>query len=246
MPPSHRPLDLGRSSSSTGSTKDLLHSLPARRRLELRGGETLHLLVLGSTWNDSICIDLASGALVRLRIPWPEDHPPDLAAFDVVEATLADSPEVDDLAQPEAATVKGLPRQIGTLRGRSVRKMLQRLQAPIDGPLLGFRGPSAPYWEFNGDRPSAALITASRGPQLLRRRDDGTTWVRFGWERDDVWLECADAHASRSLDAARRELLAGKDLATALGFKPHYLLTALNSPVEGHCYKICVAILPRG
>ena len=32
---------------------------------------------------------LASGALVRLRVPWPEGHPPDLAPFDVVEATLA-------------------------------------------------------------------------------------------------------------------------------------------------------------
>ena len=241
-----RSLRLGQRSHSTTSTKELLRSVTPTRRLELRGGDTLHLLVLGCTWDDTTCVDLASGALVRLRVPWPANHPPDLAAFDVIEATLADDPEADDLALPEMATVNGLPRQVGTLRGRVVRKMLQRLQAPIDGPLLGFRGPSAPYWEFNGDRPSAALIVASRGPQLLRRREDGSTWVRFGWERDDVWLACADAHASRSLDAARREILAGKDLATALGYKPHYLLTALSKPVEGHCYKTCVGILPRG
>ena len=135
---------------------------------------------------------------------------------------------------------------MGKLRGREVRKMLQALQAPIDGPLLGFRGPSAPYWEFSGDRPSVALIVATRGPQLFRRTEDGTTWVRFGWERDDVWLTCADAHATRSLVAARRERLAGKEMATALGFKPHYLLTALSRPWDGHCYKTCVAILPRG
>ncbi len=225
--------------------RDFLRQLPQHRRLELIGGSTLYVVVLGCTIDDTCGIDLSSGALVRLRVPWPPQHRPDLAAFDVIEATLAEDPQIDDLAQPETATVQGLPRQIGTLRGRPMKKLLQRLQAPIDGPLLGFRGPSAPYWEFEGDRPSAALIVATRGPQLLRRREDGTTWVRFGWERDDVWLTCADAHASRALDAARRESLAGKDLATALGFKPHYLLTALSRPYDSHCYKTCVAILPR-
>ena len=127
-----------------------------------------------------------------------------------------------------------------------MRRRLRRLQAPPDGPLLGFRGPSAPYWELRGNRPSVALIVPERGPQLLRRRDDGTTWVRFGWERDDVWMALEDRHAIRALDAARRERLSGKELAVALGFKPRYLLTALSQPVDGHCYKLCVGILSKG
>jgi len=234
-----------RETSSPESLEILKRQVP-HRKLEFYSGEILHVLILGCTIEDTIGVDLATGALVRLRVPWPADHSPDLAAFDVVEATLAEDPQADDLAQPEAASVKGLPRQVGTLRGRAVRKMLARLQAPIDGPLLGFRGPSAPYWEFSGNRPSAALIVATRGPQLLHRPGEGTTWVRFGWERDDVWLSCEDQHATRSLVAARREQIAGKDMAIALGFKPHYLLTALSKPVDGHCYKTCVAILPRG
>ena len=241
-----RPLHFAAKDPSTAATKDLLRQLPRRALLDLPPGELLYVLVLGCTPEDTTGIDLASGAIVRLRVDWPEDHPPDLASFDVVEAQVASQPDADDLAQPEAVTVIGLPRQIGKLHGREVRKMLQRLQAPIDGPLLGFRGPSAPYWEFEGDRPSVALIVATRGPQLFRRHEDGTTWVRFGWERDDVWLVCADDHATRSLVSARRERLAGKEMATALGFKPHYLLTALSRPIEGHCYKTCVAILPRG
>lgn len=219
---------------------------PARRRVATEGGAVLSLLVLACTRDDTTAIDLASGALVRLRVPWPEDHEPDLAAFDVVEATLADDPERDDLAQPEAATGEGLPRQTGTLRGRRVRRMLHRLAAPPSGPLLGFPGQAAPYWEFRGSRPSVALVVPTRGPQLIRRRQDGSTWVRFGWARDDVWLPVDDRHAARALDAARRERLSGKDLATALGFRPQYLLTSLSKPRDGHCYKTCTAILPRG
>jgi hypothetical protein len=227
------------------SARSLLRDLPRRERVPIEGGAKLRLLVLACTADDTTAIDLSSGALVRLRVPWPEDHPPDLAAFDVVEATLADDPERDDLAQPEAATAAALPRQVGTLRGRRVRRMLQRLSAPPHGPLLGFPGPAAPYWEFRGARPSAALIVPTRGPQLIRRLGDDSTWVRFGWERDDVWLPVEDVNARRALDAARRERLAGKPLATALGFAPHYLLATLSLPREGHCYKVCTAVLPR-
>jgi hypothetical protein len=222
--------------------KEMVH----RDRVLFQGGAPLHLLVLASTNEDTTGIDLASGALVRLRVPWPKGHLPDLTAFDVVEATLADDPERDDLAQPEAASSAGLPRQVGTLRGRRVRRLLGHLSARPDGPLLGFPGASAPYWEFRGFRPSVALVEPSRGPQVLRRPTDGSVWVRFGLGRDDVWLPVEDPHVLRSLEAARRERLSGRPLASALGFTPQYLLAAISRPRDGHCYKVCTAILPRG
>jgi len=234
-----------RRNAASASTKRFVRSLPRRPRLQLTPGDTTYGLVLGSTREDTTVIELTSGAIVRWRIPWPSSVDTDLALFDVVEAELADDLENDDLAQPEAVSVRTLPRQIGKLRGRRVREMLDQLATPADGPLFGFRGPSAPYWEFRGERPSVALIVADRGPQLLRRYEDNSTWVRFGWDRDDVWLLCEDAHATRALDAARRDTLAGKDLAVALGFRPNYVLTTLSRPIMGHCYKICTGLLPR-
>ena len=63
-----------------------------------------------------------------------------------------------------------------------------------------------------------ALIAADRGPQLLRRFEDNSTWVRFGWDRDDVWLPARTpkpirAHRRRS--AAHR--LERQGLGVALG-----------------------------
>jgi hypothetical protein len=234
-----------RRNAAATATRRFVRSLPQRPRLTLDPGSTTYGLVLGSTREDTTVVELTSGAIVRWRIPWPSTVDPDLALFDVVETELAEDLEDDDLAQPEAVTVRTLPRQIGKLRGRRVREMLDQLATPADGPLFGFRGPSAPYWEFRGERPSVALIVADRGPQLLRRYEDNSTWVRFGWDRDDVWLLCEDAHATRALDAARRDTLSGKDLAVALGFRPNYVLTTLSRPIMGHCYKICTGLLPR-
>jgi len=228
------------------NARALLRDLPRQERVTVDGGAQLRLLVLACTDDDTTAVDLSSGALLRLRVAWPAGHEPDLTPFDVVEATLAADPERDDLAQPEATSVTGLPRQVGTLRGRRVKRLLAHLAVPPDGPLLGFPGSSAPYWEFRGNRPSSALIEPTRGPQLIRRPADGSTWVRFGWRRDDVWLPVEDPRAARALDAARRHRLSGKNLATALGFAPHYLLASVSRPRDGHCYKICTAVLPRG
>lgn len=235
----------GKETTHAATARSMLRDVTRRERVLIEGGAELRVLVLACTRDDTTAVDLASGALLRLRVAWPDDHEPDLAPFDVVEATLAEDPERDDLAQPEAVAAAGLPRQIGTLRGRRVKRMLEELAAPPDGPLLGFPGPAAPYWEFRGSRPSAALLEPTLGPQLIRRTDDGSTWVRFGWERDDVWLPVEDHRASRALDAARRERLSGKALATALGFRPQYLLASLSRPREGHCYKVVTAVLPK-
>ena len=226
--------------------KTLVENMPQRDVVDLTPGTTIHGLVLGSTNETTTVVDLASHTIVRWRIPWRDDFVTDLAAFDVVQGVLADDIERTDLAQPEAVTLAELPRRLGTYRGHRVRKWLEQLASPADGPLFGFRGPSAPYWEFRGERPSVALIAPDRGPQLMRRHDDGSTWVRFGWFGDDIWLLCEDQHAIRTIEATRRASLTGKDLATALGFRPAYILTTLSQPIDGHCYKSCTGLLPRG
>jgi hypothetical protein len=226
--------------------KQLVETMPQRLSVDLTPGSTVYGLVLGSTNESTTIVDLASQTIVRWRIPWPADFVTDLTLFDVVEAVLAEDIARTDLAQPEAVTLAELPRRLGTYRGRRVRKWLEALATPADGPLFGFRGPSAPYWEFRGERPSVALVAADRGPQLMRRHDDGSTWVRFGWFGDDIWLLCEDQHAIRTIEATRRPSLSGKDLATALGFRPTYILTTLSQAIDGHCYKSCTGLLPRG
>ncbi len=229
-----------------GTAQDIARAIKTRSRIEVAGGTTLTVLVLACHHEDTTGVDLASGTLVRVRVDWPADHGPDLAPFDVVEAQLADEPERDDLAQPEAVTAAGLPRHLGTLHGRRVRRLLHPLAAPVEDHVLGFPGASAPYWEFRGFRPSLALLVPTKGPVLFRRIGDRSVWVRFGWGRSDNWLPVEDPRAERALDVARRDRLQGKDLASAMGFKPHYLVAAVTTPRDGHCYKTVRALLPRG
>jgi hypothetical protein len=210
----------------SGTARDVVRSIQPRARIEVAGGTSLTVLVLASHAEDTTGVDLASGTLVRVRVRWPADHGP-------------------DLAQPEAVTADGLPRHLGTLHGRRVRRLLHQLAAPVEEHVLGFPGASAPYWEFRGFRPSLALVEPSKGPVLFRRIGDRSTWVRFGWGRSDNWLPVEDPRAERALDVARRDRLLGKDLASALGFKPHYLVASVSTPRDGHCYKTVRALLPR-
>lgn len=232
-------------SPRNGTAREVARAVKRRPEIDVDGGTALTMLVLACHPEDTTGVDLASGAMVRVRVDWPDDHLPDLAPFDVVEARLAAEPERDDLAQPEAVTAAGLPRHLGTLHGRQVRHLLARLSAPVEEHVLGFPGAAAPYWEFQGFRPSLALLEPTKGPVLFRRIGDRTTWVRFGWGRSDNWLPVEDPRLERTLDVARRDRLQGKDLAAALGFKPTYMVAAVSSPRDGHCYKTVRALLPR-
>src|SRR6202453_1162352 len=229
----------------SGTARDVVRSLKARSTIEVAGGAALTMLVLSCHVEDTTGVDLASGALVRVRGDWPTDHEPDLSPCDVGGTRVADEPERDALAQPEAVTADGLPRHLGTLHGRRVRQLLHQLAAPVEEHVLGFPGASAPYWEFRGFRPSLALVVPTKGPVLFRRIQDRSTWVRFGWGRSDNWLPVEDPRADRALDVARRDRLQGKDLAAAMGFKPHYLVASVSTPRDGHCYKTVRALLPR-
>ena len=168
-------------------------------------------------------VDLATRTVMRVRVPWPENHEPDITVFDVVEVTLADDPERDDLAQPEATTAADLPRHVGTLRGRRVRKLLRAWWPAPKVPCSGSPDRRLPTGSSAASAPRWPSSSPPRSPQLIRRGGDGTTWVRFGWDRDDVWLPVEDRKAARALDAARRERLSGKSLSAALGFDPQYL-----------------------
>ncbi len=195
--------------------------------------------------DDVTGVDLTSGAMTRLRVTWEPDRRPDLGPFDLVDAVAAADPERDDLAHPEAITVDRISGSLGTLGGRPARRILRHLVAPVEPNLLGFPGTSSPYWEFRGMRPSVALVAPSQGPLLFRRRSDESPWARFGWPRSDNWLPVEDRRAIAALWAVQRDRLSGKDLASALGFRPHYLVVALSRPRNGHCYKTIVAFLPR-
>ena len=169
----------------SGTARDVARAVKHRDQIAVEGGTALTLLVLACHEEDTTGVDLASGALVRVRVDWPEEHGPDLAPFDVVETLLADEPERDDLAQPEAVTATGLPRHLGTLHGRKVRHLLHQLAAPVEEHVLGFPGASAPYWEFKGFRPSLALDRADQGsgPVPAHRRPVGLGPVRLGPQR---------------------------------------------------------------
>ncbi|HEX3980694.1 MAG TPA: hypothetical protein VHW93_05700, partial [Acidimicrobiales bacterium] len=78
-----------------GTARDVVRSVKPRREIEVAGGTSLTVLVLACHPEDTTGVDLASGTLVRVRVDWPDDHVPDLAPFDVVEARLADEPERD-------------------------------------------------------------------------------------------------------------------------------------------------------
>ena len=147
------------------------------------------------------------------------------------------------LRQPQPPTCPGTSGRCGDANYASFSGAWWRARR---GRCSGFPAPRPPTGSFGASGPRSPSSSPPGALSSFGARPTGSTWVRFGWDRDDVWLPVEDRHAARALDAARRERLSGKSLAAALGFIPQYLLVTVSPPRDGHCYKVCAAILPRG
>ncbi len=213
-------------------------SVGHRCRVSAAGAE-LAMVVLVNSIDGCVGIDLDSGAFVRAI------HPPlvpGLKVLDVVTATLAGTLDPPDESRPEAVDLVSAPRRVGRLTRRRAAHYFDALNHPTQGPLLGFSGPSAPYWTLTGDKPSLTLITPEVGPQI--RRTEAGFQCRFAWQSVVHELPMGDMRLCSAMRRHERASSAGRDLAQMIGFRPQRLLIMLASPSDGYCHKQVAALLP--
>jgi hypothetical protein len=203
-------------------------------RLQDAPGTTLQLMVVSTGARHCAGIDLASGALVRA---WSVDAvDPRLRPYDLVTVTVASDPDVvPDPSEPEAVVISGVPALVGRLAGRRAWRLMRPLLHPEHVPLLGFYGPTVPFWERRPDQPSVALA-GPKGP-LMATFEDGGVWCHFLWDGRPQVLACADPR----LAASMRRMSTGM-----ANVRPGtHLVIALQPPVEGQCHKVVEALVPR-
>lgn len=183
-------------------------------------GVELSLLVLSLSTMGLAAVDLASGAVVRTGAAQLGDL--DLHPYDVISARLADDPEPLDPTQPEAVSLAEPPTPVRRLAPRRADRWLRPILHPERSHLLGFAGPSIPFWELDGRRPSVALLDA---PAKVALGDDGLLRCRFLWLSLVHELPVAAVRGTSFPNGATR------------------VVVALTPPVEGHCYKVVTGVL---
>lgn len=191
---------------------------PPRRSGE--AGVELSLLVLSVSALGLAAVDLASGAVVRTdRAPL---HGLDLHPYDVVTASVAADPEPLDPTQPEAVSLAEPPTLVRRLAPRRADRWLRPILHPDRTHLLGFAGPSIPFWELDGSRPSVAVVAA---PAKTVRDADGLLRCRF------LWLSLV------------HDLPVAVSRSTSLPSEAGKVVVGLTAPIEGHCYKVVTGLL---
>lgn len=196
-----------------------------QRRRSSEPGTTLQLLVLAATGDGCIGVDMASGALVRAAFPDldGDDALLDVGCFDIVAAPIA-PPDDDDLEPtlPEAVELGAMPTRVGRISRRKAEKLLRPLIHPLSEHLLGIPGPTVPFWELRGNRPSVALVQPEQPPAVVRRAAGAGLRCRFLWRGAGQELPLV----APPVTPARR------------------LLVALTPPVDGRCHKVVAGLLP--
>ncbi len=206
------------------------------------------MLVLAPDAEGCVGVDLGSGAFVRATYRRRPGGPgrgkgDDLAPFDVVVGEVATPDEPPDVSRPETVTLAAPPRRTGHLSARKAERYLSPLHHPNRAPLLGFPGPTVPYWTLAGDRPSLTLVELVAGPQIRRVR--GGWECRFPWQGARHAFALTDARVAALLEKVGWPRYSSRDLHRLLGYRTRRLLVMLTPPRHGYCYKVVAALLPK-
>jgi hypothetical protein len=203
-------------------------------RLDDAPGTALRLMVVSTGERHCAGVDLASGALVRAWSAAPVDQR--LRPYDVVDVTVADDPDLlPDPTEPDAIAIAGPPKLSGRVKSRVAKRLIRPLLHPEKGPLLGSYSATVPFWERSSDHPSVALAKPD-GP-LVITLEEGRLWCHFFWARKPQVLACSDPRLAASLQRSGR---------TFAQMRPGaHIVVALSPPIDGHCYKVVEAVVPR-
>lgn len=204
------------------------------RRLRDTPGTRLRLLVVSTGKHHCVGIDLASGTLVRTWCFGVVDKR--LSPYDVVDVTVGEDPElVPDPAEPDSLVIAAPPGFVGQMTGRRAARLMRPVLHPEKVPLLGFIGPTVPFWERRPNQPSVALA-APKGNATITV-ESGGVWCHFTWGGRPHVLACVDPRLTAWLQRTGRDRAAVRE--------GTYLVVALEPPVDGQCHKVVESLVPR-
>jgi hypothetical protein len=201
-------------------------------------GSTLELMVLASGRRSCIAVDLDSGAFVRAIEP---SSRPLLAPFTVVRGRTIE-PEYDRPEQPELASFERPLTPIGLINARRAERFIRPLIHPKNRPLLGFFGPSTPWWEHETTGPSVAVVDIDK--TLRANLTANGLRARFLWNAGVHDLPLEDLRLLGRLDWVPQHANVGLPLTEMLGFRPNRIVVAISRPLNGYCSKVIAGLLP--
>jgi hypothetical protein len=209
-------------------------------------GDQIELVVLASTRGSIVGIDTASGALLRATYDSfdvegePRRRP---RTFDIARGIVAPDDSPPDESHPEAVMFATPVEVVGTCSSWRAERLMRALEHPDHGPLLGLYGPSVPFYELQGDRPSMTLVKT--GDNLEVRMRDRALYCRFRWQHLIIelpFLHASLRHAMATNGWGRRD---AAQLQSILGFRTDRLVIGLSAPHNGFCHKVVASLIPR-
>ncbi len=209
------------------------------------GADTsLEIVVLANYGSEIFGIDFETRAFVRFEVD--ADRYPNLSFNPLAlwKIKLGNQPTPADPSRPELIEVTDITPVGQIHKKRTIDQLGKECASPTSIPVLGFNGPSISYGQITGRSPSVTLIELTKR-QAIRKNSYGEITISFPWAQVIASLPLGNEFEREVFERAGRPLNSDKEIASALGFRPKYVVVALARPRAGYCRKMAVGLLPE-
>lgn len=179
------------------------------------------------------------------RIETSEPFPADVPLYTPITGYQRNKEMFGDPSRPELLGFERIEVANSKLSRSKITQIFEELDTSGNNALLGSLGPSVPYGQLDGNRPSTTIIDVRKkfavGIDPKSSRVSATyrlgTVIMTTPIRDPRVVACFP----RDVEVIDRS----KVIAEVLGYSPAFLLLALARVYKGYCKKVVVTALPE-
>ncbi len=200
-------------------------------------------IYLGHLQSEIFALSIDHRSILRIESsePFPSEVPlyTPFTGYERKRDTLADP------SRPELVGFERIEPNSSKISKSKIGQTLEELDTSANSALLGSLGPSVPYGQLDGNRPSTTIVDIRK--KFAIGIDPKSSRISVTYPLGSV-IMTTPIRDPRVVACFPREcpiMDRSKEIAEVLGFSPAFLVIALAKVYKGYCKKVAVTALPE-
>ena len=206
-------------------------------------GQSDNFIYVGHLQSEIFALNTEDRVISRIEVD--EALPTDIPIYAPFTGVARKKNIIGDPSRPELIAFERIEPSSSKPSKSKIIHTLEELDVSGANALLGSLGPSVPYSQLDGNRPSTTIVDVRKKFALGIDPKSGRITATYPLGSIVINTPIRDPRVVACFPRDIELIDRSKEIAEILGYSPAFLLVALARVYKGYCKKVAVAALPE-